>query len=138
MDFLRPALDIPYCHHERWDGAGYPRGLKGEQIPLAARAFAAVDIWDALSHDRPYRKAWPEERRRNGRALLSVAHRVLLTGAAFSIVPAPRPQLAPRTLLRAIVLGALVIGLSALVWLRDDSPFYLLAAASAVFFIMMC
>ena len=60
--FLRPALDIPYCHHEKWDGTGYPRGLKGEQIPLAARIFAAVDIWDALRSDRPYRKAWPEER----------------------------------------------------------------------------
>jgi HD-GYP domain-containing protein (c-di-GMP phosphodiesterase class II) len=58
--FLRPALDIPYCHHEKWDGTGYPRGLVGEQIPLAARIFAAVDIWDALSNDRPYRKAWPE------------------------------------------------------------------------------
>ena len=62
VNFLRPALDIPHCHHERWDGTGYPRGLRGEQIPLAARAFAAVDVWDALSHDRPYRKAWPAER----------------------------------------------------------------------------
>ena len=60
--FLRPALDIPYCHHEKWDGSGYPRGLKGTQIPLAARIFAAVDIWDALRFDRPYRKAWPEDR----------------------------------------------------------------------------
>jgi two-component system, cell cycle response regulator len=62
FDFLRPALDIPYCHHERWDGTGYPRGLKGEQIPLTARAFAAVDIWDSLGQDRPYREAWPQER----------------------------------------------------------------------------
>jgi PAS domain S-box-containing protein/putative nucleotidyltransferase with HDIG domain len=53
---LRPALDIPYCHHERWDGSGYPRGLSGEQIPLAARIFAIVDVWDALSSNRPYRK----------------------------------------------------------------------------------
>jgi response regulator RpfG family c-di-GMP phosphodiesterase len=60
--YLSPALDIPYCHHERWDGAGYPRGLVGEQIPLAARIFAVVDVWDALSHDRPYRQAWPEAR----------------------------------------------------------------------------
>jgi HD-GYP domain-containing protein (c-di-GMP phosphodiesterase class II) len=52
-------LDIPYCHHERWDGKGYPRGLKGEQIPLAARIFSVVDNWDALLSDRPYRKAWP-------------------------------------------------------------------------------
>ncbi len=60
--FLRPALDIPYCHHEKWDGTGYPRRLKGEQIPLAARIFAIVDMWDALRSDRPYRMAWPEER----------------------------------------------------------------------------
>ncbi len=56
--YLRPALDIPYCHHEKWDGTGYPRGLKGEQIPLVARAFALVDVWDALSSNRPYRPAW--------------------------------------------------------------------------------
>ncbi len=59
ITYLRPALQIPHCHHERWDGTGYPRGLKGEEIPLEARIFAAVDIYDALSHDRPYRKAWP-------------------------------------------------------------------------------
>lgn len=58
ISYLRPALDIPYCHHEHWDGSGYPRGLKGEQIPLAARIFSVVDIWDALLSDRPYRKAW--------------------------------------------------------------------------------
>lgn len=57
IEFLRPALDIPYCHHERWDGTGYPRQLKGEEIPLAARIFAMVDVWDALSSDRPYRAA---------------------------------------------------------------------------------
>lgn len=60
--YLRPALDIPYCHHEHWDGSGYPRGLKGEQIPLAARLFSIVDVWDALRSDRPYRKAWPEDK----------------------------------------------------------------------------
>lgn len=59
--YLRPALDIPYCHHERWDGAGYPRGLKGQEIPLAARIFAVIDVWDALSHDRPYRAARTEQ-----------------------------------------------------------------------------
>ena len=60
--YLRLALDIPYCHHEKWDGTGYPRGLKGEQIPLAARIFAVVDVWDALISDRPYRKAWTESK----------------------------------------------------------------------------
>ncbi len=62
IEFLRPALDIPYCHHERWDGGGYPRGLGGEEIPLAARVFAVVDVFDALTSDRPYRPAWPRER----------------------------------------------------------------------------
>jgi PAS domain S-box-containing protein len=61
IHFLRPALDIPYCHHEKWDGTGYPRGLYGEQIPLAARIFAIVDVYDALTSDRPYRKAWSRE-----------------------------------------------------------------------------
>ena len=59
IEFLRPALDIPWRHHEKWDGTGYPHGLKGEEIPLQARIFAAVDIWDALRSDRPYRKAMP-------------------------------------------------------------------------------
>lgn len=58
--YLRPALDIPYCHHEHWDGSGYPRGLKGEEIPLSARIFTVVDVWDGLRSDRPYRRAWPE------------------------------------------------------------------------------
>jgi putative nucleotidyltransferase with HDIG domain len=62
--YLHPALDIPYCHHEKWDGTGYPRSLKGEQIPLAARLFAVVDVWDALRSDRPYRPAWPEDKAR--------------------------------------------------------------------------
>ena len=60
--YLRPALDIPYCHHEKWDGTGYPRGLKGEQIPLAARIFALADTWDALISERRYRGAWPREK----------------------------------------------------------------------------
>jgi putative two-component system response regulator len=55
--YLQPALDIPYCHHEKWDGTGYPRGLKGEEIPIAARLFAMIDVWDAITSDRPYRKA---------------------------------------------------------------------------------
>lgn len=61
VPFLQPALDIPYCHHERWDGTGYPSGLKGEEIPLSARIFAVADVWDALRSDRPYRAAWSEE-----------------------------------------------------------------------------
>ena len=60
--YLKPSLDIPYCHHEKWDGTGYPRGLSGEQIPLAARLFAVVDVWDALISDRPYRSAWSKEK----------------------------------------------------------------------------
>lgn len=59
--YLRPALDIPYCHHEKWDGSGYPRGLKGEQIPLPARIFAVVDVWDALLNERRYHPAMPRE-----------------------------------------------------------------------------
>jgi len=62
IPFLRSALDIPYCHHEKWDGTGYPRGLRGELIPLAARLFAVVDVWDALRSDRPYRPGWPEDK----------------------------------------------------------------------------
>jgi HD-GYP domain-containing protein (c-di-GMP phosphodiesterase class II) len=62
IDYLKKAIDIPYCHHERWDGSGYPRGLKGEQIPLAARIFAVVDVYDALTSDRPYRPAWSVKR----------------------------------------------------------------------------
>jgi putative nucleotidyltransferase with HDIG domain len=60
IGYLRNAIDIPYCHHEKWDGSGYPQGLKGTQIPLVARIFAVVDVWDALNSDRPYRAAWPE------------------------------------------------------------------------------
>jgi PAS domain S-box-containing protein/putative nucleotidyltransferase with HDIG domain len=62
ISFLRPALDIPYYHHEKWDGTGYLRRLKGEEIPLAARIFAVVDVWDSLCSDRPYRAGWPEEK----------------------------------------------------------------------------
>jgi len=59
IEFLRPALDIPYCHHEKWDGTGYPRKLRGEEIPVAARIFPVIDVWDALVSDRPYRKGIP-------------------------------------------------------------------------------
>ena len=62
IHYLKDALDIPYCHHEKWDGSGYPRGLAGEGIPLAARVFAVIDVWDALTNDRPYRKKWTEKK----------------------------------------------------------------------------
>ena len=61
IEYLRPALAIPYSHHEKWDGTGYPRGLKGEEIPMSARLFAIADVWDAVTSDRPYRAAWTEE-----------------------------------------------------------------------------
>ncbi|KKL65383.1 hypothetical protein LCGC14_2155530 [marine sediment metagenome] len=75
ITFLRPAIDIPYCHHEKWDGSGYPRGLEGEDIPLGARIFAIVDVWDALRSDRPYRKAWSREK--------SLEHIQSLAGSHF-------------------------------------------------------
>ncbi len=63
--YLYPALDIPYCHHEKWDGSGYPRKLNGELIPWAARIFAVVDVWDALTSKRPYREPWSEDKAKN-------------------------------------------------------------------------
>ncbi len=81
--YLHPALDIPYCHHEKWDGTGYPRGLKGEQIPLAARIFAVVDVWDALRSDRPYRPAWPDEKVREHIRSLAGTHFDLEIARAF-------------------------------------------------------
>lgn len=62
IEYLKPSLDIPYYHHEKWDGSGYPKGLKGLKIPLAARIFAIIDVYDALTSDRPYRKAWTIEK----------------------------------------------------------------------------
>jgi PAS domain S-box-containing protein len=61
IEYLKPAIDIPYCHHEHWNGTGYPRQLNGEEIPLAARIFTVVDVWDALLSDRSYRHAWRRE-----------------------------------------------------------------------------
>jgi HD-GYP domain-containing protein (c-di-GMP phosphodiesterase class II) len=60
IEYLRPALEVPHAHHERWDGSGYPRGLAGEEIPLAARIFAVADVFEALTSDRPYRPAWSQ------------------------------------------------------------------------------
>ena len=61
IPFLQPSIPVAYSHHERWDGLGYPEGLKGEDIPLSARVFAVVDTWDALSSERVYRNAWPKD-----------------------------------------------------------------------------
>ena len=109
---LRPALDIPHYHHERWDGTGYPRGLKGEEIPLAARIFAVADVWDALRSERPHRPAWPEEKVRDYIRENSGTHFDPRVAAAFleaeayvlgvpgATLPAPRPVgLTPVTLL---------------------------------------
>ena len=62
IPYLRQALDIPFYHHEKWNGTGYPHGLKGEQIPLSARLFSVVDVFDALTSDRPYRPAWSTDK----------------------------------------------------------------------------
>lgn len=62
VDFLRGSSEVPYGHHERWDGSGYPQGLRGEEIPLAARIFSVIDVWDALITERVYKSAWPEDR----------------------------------------------------------------------------
>lgn len=93
IPFLRQAIEIPYGHHEKWDGTGYPRGLKAEQIPMSARIFAAVDIWDALSYDRPYRRAWPSRRVRDHIASLSGTHldRVVVN-AFLPILDAPTDE----------------------------------------------
>jgi putative nucleotidyltransferase with HDIG domain len=96
--YLRPALEIPYCHHEKWDGTGYPQGLTGEQIPLAARLFAVVDVWDALTNDRPYRQAWPAEKVREHIQSLAGTHfdpQVVSTALESRLLGSParvRPQ----------------------------------------------
>ena len=91
--FLRPALEIPFCHHEKWDGSGYPRGLAGESIPLSARLFAVVDVWDALRSNRPYRAGWPEEKVRAHIRALSGTHFDPQAAAAFLEVTAPAKPL---------------------------------------------
>jgi len=65
IEFLKPALEIPYRHHEHWDGSGYPRGIKGEEIPLAARLFSVVDVYDSMTSERPYRPAWSKKEAMN-------------------------------------------------------------------------
>ncbi len=74
IDYLQPALDIPYCHHEKWDGTGYPRGLRGHEIPLVARIFAVADIWDALTNERRYHHAWSTNKAREHIMFLSGTH----------------------------------------------------------------
>jgi PAS domain S-box-containing protein len=74
IPYLKPALEIPYCHHEKWDGTGYPNGLKGEEIPLSARIFAIVDVWDAMRSDRPYRRALSAEKVNSHILSLSAIH----------------------------------------------------------------
>lgn len=98
ISFLRLAIDIPHYHHERWDGTGYPRGLKGDSIPLSARAFAIVDVWDALTSDMPYRRAWTE-----GRAL---EHIIASAGTHFD--PAIVRAFVPLVLGKKIIRGASV------------------------------
>jgi HD-GYP domain-containing protein (c-di-GMP phosphodiesterase class II) len=111
IEFLRPCLDIPFCHHERWDGGGYPRGLRGEAIPLAARIFAVVDVWDALSFDRVYRGAWTQDEvvahleREAGRHFdprlvrVFLAHRPALVAIGTS--DGPTPELGRASLVHA-------------------------------------
>jgi PAS domain S-box-containing protein/putative nucleotidyltransferase with HDIG domain len=94
ISYLRPALDIPYCHHERWDGTGYPRGLKGEQIPLAARIFALADIWDALNSKRRYHSAWPEEQvREHIRSLAGTQFDPRVVEMFLRLEPAPSEEI---------------------------------------------
>ena len=74
IDYLQPALDIPYCHHEKWDGTGYPRGLRGDEIPLVARIFSVADIWDALTSERRYHHAWSKSKTREHIKSLAGTH----------------------------------------------------------------
>jgi len=97
IDYLQPALEIPYCHHEHWDGSGYPRGLKAEEIPLNARIFSVVDIWDALISDRPYKKGWPEAEARAYIQSLSGTHLDPKVVEAFLKLELPRHTEHPHT-----------------------------------------
>ena len=101
VEFLRPALDIPFGHHEKWDGTGYPQGLAGEDIPLAARLFAVVDVWDALRSDRPYRRAWDAERTRGHIMALAGTHFDPQVVAVFLTLVAAEEEHAPPLLLAA-------------------------------------
>ena len=93
VDFLRPALDIPYAHHERWDGSGYPRGLRGEETPFAARMFAVIDVWDALRFDRPYRPGWSTDRVMEHIRKLSGTHFEPVVAEAFETLLRKRGEI---------------------------------------------
>jgi PAS domain S-box-containing protein len=105
--YLRAALDIPYCHHEKWDGSGYPRGLQGEAIPLAARIFSVVDVWDALRSERPYRAAWSFEKTREYISAMAGSHfdpkvvAVFLECLHSIVLPPDLPQVAERNIPRS-------------------------------------
>lgn len=99
LTYLEPSLAVPYCHHERWDGNGYPQGLAGTDIPLAARIFAVVDIWDALCFDRPYRRALPMAEVRDYLASLAGTHLDPELTAAFLAMTADWSSPAPEDLL---------------------------------------
>jgi putative nucleotidyltransferase with HDIG domain len=99
IPYLKEALDIPYYHHEKWDGSGYPHGLKGEAIPLAARIFAVADVWDALRFDRPYRKGWPEDQVRAHIHALSGTHFDPQVVAAFEQLQSVEVHAVPRAVL---------------------------------------
>lgn len=103
ITFLRPAIDIPYSHHEKWDGTGYPQGLRERQIPLAARIFAVTDIWDALRSDRPYRASWPEARISRHIESLAGAHLdPEIVEAFLTLMRTPRSQTGVTDLLRSL------------------------------------
>ncbi len=102
IEFLRPALDIPYCHHEKWDGTGYPQRLQGEDIPLAARIFAIVDVWDALHSNRPYRPGWSVDRIRQHILDLSGKHfDPAVVDAFVALIDEMEQETAPPELSRA-------------------------------------
>ena len=96
IHYLRQSLVIPYCHHEKWDGTGYPRGIKGAAIPLPARIFAVVDVWDALSSDRPYRPAWPASQVREYLRAQSGHHFDPAMVEPFLRLRHPRSQIGPK------------------------------------------
>jgi len=98
IPYLQPSIEIPYCHHEKWDGSGYPRGLKGEEIPLEARIFSVIDVWDAMRSHRSYRNAIPENQvieylyTESGRSFDPTVIKAFFEMMHFSI---PEPEMPP-------------------------------------------